>query len=264
MGPRQAGTPGIIPAQEYILSELKSYGCTAEPDDFHADTPAGSLAMKNIVVKIPGEHPEIVLLAGHYDTKRLENFVGADDGGSSAAVMLELARLLCGKPRHDTVWIAFFDGEEAVNREWKDPDNCYGSRQMAARMAASGDLKKIKAMILADMVGERNLRLPKGGESSTKWLTDLVWGVAARLGYKDIFVDEEYDVGGDDHFSFMHRGVPATDVIDLAVPYWHTPEDTLDKVSARSLGIVGHVFLESLPELARRPLSGANKPTLRK
>jgi glutaminyl-peptide cyclotransferase len=262
MGPRQSGTPGIAQAQQYILSELKNYGCTVEADDFHADTPAGSLAMKNIVVKIPGERPDIVLLAGHYDTKRLENFVGADDGGSSTSVMLELSRVLCGKRGRDTVWIAFFDGEEAVNLQWKDPDNCYGSRQMAARMAASGDLKRIKAMLLADIVGYKNLRLPKGGDSSTKWVTDLVWGVAARLGYGNIFVDDQYDIGGDDHFSFMRRGVPAADVIDLAIPYWHTPEDTLDKISGRSLGIVGHVFLECLPELARRPRPAA--PTLRK
>jgi glutaminyl-peptide cyclotransferase len=253
IGPRQSGTPGIAQAQQYILAELKSYGCTAETDDFHADTPAGSLAMKNILVKIPGERPDIILLSTHYDTKRLENFVGADDGGSSTGVMLELARLLCAKPGHDAVWIAFFDGEEAVNVQWADPDNCYGSREMAARLAASGDLKRVKALLLADLVGSRNLRIRRES-GSTKWLTDLVWSVAARLGYGQIFVREETSID-DDHVSFLRRGVPAVDVIDLetSASYWHTPQDTLDKLSARSLAVVGHVFLESVRELERKP-----------
>lgn len=260
IGARQSGTPGIVLAQAYILAELKSYGCTVETDDFHADTPAGSLAMKNILVKILGERQDVVLFAGHYDTKRIENFVGADDGGSSTAVMLELARVLCGKRGRDTVWIAFFDGEEAVNIVWKDPDNRYGSRQMAARMAASGDLKRVKALLLADIVGYKELRFRRESES-TKWLTDLVWRVAGRLGYGNIFAGEEAPTE-DDHISFLRRGVAAADVIDFEIPYWHTPQDTLDKVSGRSLAVVGHVFLECLPELARRPHLAA--PTLRK
>ena len=251
-GPRQSGTPGIGPAQEYILSELKSYGCAVATDDFHADTPAGSLAMKNIVAKIAGERPEIILLATHYDTKRLANFVGADDGGSSTGVMLELARLLCDKRGRGTVWIAFFDGEEAVS-QWSDVDSVYGSRQMAAKLAASGDLKRIKAMLLADLVGSHGLRFRRES-TSTRWLTDLVWSVAARLGYGNIFLKEESQFD-DDHDPFLKRGVPAVDVIRCCadeIPYWHTPQDTLDKISARSLAIVGHVFLESVRELEQR------------
>lgn len=251
MGARQAGTPGILKAQEYILAELKSYGCAVESDDFHADTPAGRLPMKNIVAKVSGERRSIVLLATHYDTKRLENFVGADDGGSSTGVMLELARLLCAKPGKDSVWIAFLDGEEAVDRQWVDPDNRYGSRQMAAQMAARSDLKRIKALLLADIVGSKDLRIRRESYS-TKWLTELVWGVAARLGYSKIFVAEQAAIE-DDHVSFLKRGVPCVDVIDLEIPYWHTPQDTLDKLSARSLAVVGHVFLESLRELERKP-----------
>jgi len=253
MGPRQSGTPGIVPAQEYILYELKSYGCAVASDDFHADTPAGSLAMKNIVAKISGEQSQIILLATHYDTKRLANFVGADDGGSSTGVMLELARLLCGKRGRDTVWIAFFDGEEAVG-EWSDVDSVYGSRQMAARLAQSGDLKRIKAMLLADIVGSHGLRFWREAVS-TKWLTDLVWGVAGRLGYGTIFLPQERSFD-DDHDPFLKRGVPAVDVIRCCndeLPYWHTPQDTLDKISARSLAIVGHVFLESVHELGEKP-----------
>src|SRR5215470_19533672 len=125
-GPHPSGSPAIAQLQDYLQSELKSYGCAVEIDSFSADTPAGRLPMKNILVKIAGEKPGIILLGTHYDTKRLEKFVGADDAGSSTAVMLEMARLLCKQHEKYAVWIAFFDAEEAVNREWQDPDNCYG------------------------------------------------------------------------------------------------------------------------------------------
>ena len=252
-GPRPSGSPAIAKTQDYILAELKSYGCTADVDTFSADTPAGRLPMKNILVKIPGEKPGVILLGTHYDTKRLENFVGADDGGSSTGVMLELARLLCSQHGRYAVWIAFFDGEEAVRPEWKDPDNCYGSREMAARFAINGDLTRIKAFLLADIVGTRTPHF-KRETYSTKALVDLVWGVAKRLGYGSIFVDESSAVE-DDHQSFLKRRVPSVDVIDLDngpggdVFYWHTPEDTLDKISPKTLAIVGHVFLESVKEL---------------
>jgi glutaminyl-peptide cyclotransferase len=211
--------------------------------------------MKNILAKIPGEKPGIILLGTHYDTKRLDNFVGADDGGSSTGVMLELARLLCSQHGRYNVWIAFFDGEEAVNFDWKDPDNRYGSRQMAARFSMSGDLPRIKAFLLADLVGGRTPHF-KRDDTSTEWLNTFVWGVAAKLGYSGIFVEQRGNIGGDDHFSFTQRKVPAVDVIDLDtandVPYWHTPQDTLDKISAKTLAIVGHVFLECVKKLQAR------------
>jgi len=250
-GSHPSGSPAIAQVQDYLLSELNSYGCNVETDAFGADTPVGRLPMKNILVKIPGEKPGVILLGTHYDTKRLDNFVGADDGGSSTAVMLELARLLCKQHGKYAVWIAFFDGEEAVRLQWEDPDNRYGSRQMAARFANSGDIKKIRAFLLADIVGGRNSRFRRD-DSSTEWLTDLVWEVAARLGYAGLFLNELTGIGGDDHHSFTQRDVPAVDVIDLIpneVPYWHTPQDTLDKISAKNLAIVGHVFLESVKQL---------------
>ena len=246
-GPRPSGSAAIGQLQEYIQSELASYGCKVDVDSFSADTPAGRLPMKNIVAKIPGGKPGIIMLATHYDTKRLENFVGADDGASSTAVMLELARLLCGKRGPYQVWITFFDGEEAVKFIWQDPDNRYGSRQMAAKLAMSGELPKIKAVLLADMVGSRNLRFRREADS-TKALSDLIWSIAARLGYSNIFVDESSSTV-DDHIIFLKRGVPAVDVINFEIPYWHTAEDTLDKVSAKSVAITGHVFLESVNQL---------------
>jgi glutaminyl-peptide cyclotransferase len=248
-GPRPSGSQAILQAQDYIASQLTSSGCTVDSDSFSADTPAGRLPMKNIVAKIPGEQQGIILLSTHYDTKRLDNFVGADDSGSSTGVMLEMARQLCGKRGRYAVWIAFFDGEEAVRREWHDPDNRYGSRQMAAKMAASGDLKKIHAMILADIVGGKSLRI-KREANSTKAIVDVIWGTAKRLGYGEMFIDQSTPVD-DDHLSFLQRGVPSADIIDLenSAGYWHTPQDTLDKISAKSLGVVGHVILESVKEL---------------
>ena len=255
-GPRPAGSPAIAKTQDYVLAELKSYGCTADVDSFSSDTPAGRIAMKNILVKIPGEKPGIILLGTHYDTKRLPDFVGADDGGSSTGVMLELARNLCSQHGRYAVWIAFFDGEEAVRQEWQDPDNCYGSREMAARFAISGDLTKIKAFLLADLVGTKTPHF-KRETYSTKALVDLVWGVAKKLGYGNVFIDESSAVE-DDHQSFLKRHVPSVDVIDLDngpggdVYYWHTPQDTLDKISPKTLAIVGHVFLESVKQLQSR------------
>src|SRR6266404_2489879 len=248
-GPRPSGSQAILQAQDYITSQLSSYGCTVDTDAFSSDTPAGRLAMKNIVVKIPGERQGIILLGTHYDTKRLDNFVGADDGGSSTGLMLEMARRMCEQRPRYSIWIAFLDGEEAVRRQWQDPDNRYGSRQMAAKMAASGDLKKIHAMILADLVGGKNLQLERE-QYSTATLVDLIWNTAKRLGYGAIFVDQTMPVD-DDHLSFLQRGVPSADIIDLvnSAGYWHTPQDTMDKVSAKSLGIVGHVILESVREL---------------
>src|ERR1700731_2040660 len=156
-GPRPSGSQAIVHLQDYLQTELKSYGCNVETDSFGADTPVGRLPMKNILVKIPGEKPGVILLGTHYDTLLMDNFVGADDAGSPTAVILELARLLCPQEGKSAVWIAFFDGEE-VMKHWSDGDSRYGSRLMAARFSAGGDIKKIKAFLLADIVGGRGAR----------------------------------------------------------------------------------------------------------
>ena len=255
-GPRPPGSAGIHKAQDYIRSQLSRFGCMIDEDAFNAQTPIGSVAMKDIVAKVPGTGQGIILLLTHYDTKRIDSFVGAEDGGSSTGLMLEMARLLCSGPkRENAVWIAFLDGEETqATMEWSDADSVYGSRELAARLAVSGDLKRIKAVILADMIGQKDLHIQRES-GSTRWLTDLVWRTAARLGYGDIFLASESNVT-DDHGPFIHRGVPAIDIIDLAdyanLGYWHTTQDTLDKISPRSLAIVGHVILESVNELQKR------------
>jgi hypothetical protein len=251
IGPHSAGTDGIHKAQAYIIGQLKSFGCPVEEQDFHApSTPVGDVAMKNILVKIPAANPNTILYASHYDTKRIENFVGADDGGSSTGVLLEFARIVCARKNANTIWLAFLDGEEAFNMQWADPDNTYGSRELAASLALNGTLRHIKAMILVDMVGPAN-PVYKRESNSTKWLTDLLWTTAGGLGYGKVFVKDSAAIE-DDHLAFLNRDVPSADIIDLDVPYWHTTQDTLDKVDPRTLAITGHVLIASLPELEKK------------
>ena len=249
LGPRPPGSEGIRRAQQYIRAQLESYGCAVTEDDFHASTPAGRVAMKNLVAKLPGQRSDVLLLLTHYDTKRIPDFVGANDGGSSTGVMLELARLLCGEKNALTIWIAFLDGEEAFS-EWSETDGAYGSRQLAAKLAVAGELKRIRAVILADLVGDRELNFRRES-NSTPWLTDLVWATAARLGYQKHFLPEATAIE-DDHIAFLRRGVPAVDIIDLDYVHWHTPADRLDKISPHSLGVVGHVILEVISELKKK------------
>jgi glutaminyl-peptide cyclotransferase len=255
IGPRPPASDGIRRAQQYIKAQLQSFNCQVDEDDFHAQTPVGDVAMKNIIAKAPGEGSGIILLMTHYDTLgSVKDFVGAEDSGSSTGLMLEMARLLCPKKQPNAVWIAFLDGEEAFVNWNQDEDHTYGSRELAALLAVSGDLKRVKAVILADMVGQKNLEIHRESDS-TKWLTDLVWKKAATLGYGDIFTSRESQVA-DDHQPFLSRGVPAVDIIDLDgytnAGYWHTTQDTLDKVSPKSLAIVGHVILESVNELHKK------------
>jgi len=247
-GPHPSGSQALTQLQDYLQSELKSHGCNVETDAFTADTPVGRLPMKNFLVKIPGEKPGVLLLGTHYDTLLMENFVGADDGGSSTAVMLELARLLCPQHGKYAVWIAFFDGEEAM-KQWSETDSRYGSHQMAARLSISGDIKKIRAFLLADIVGGRKAQFLRES-SSTPALIDLVWNTADKLGYSAIFRNDTTSAE-DDHDSFLKRGIPAVDVIGDFTNngYWHTSQDSLDKISPRTLAIVGHVFLESVKQL---------------
>src|ERR1700730_1508437 len=135
IGPHPAGSDGIRRAQAYIIEQLKSFGCPVEEHDFHASTPVGDVAMKNILVKIPSGNPNIIVYASHYDTKRIDHFVGADDAGSSTGVLLEFARIVCARKNAPSIWLAFLDGEEAFNMQWADPDNTYGSRELAASLA---------------------------------------------------------------------------------------------------------------------------------
>lgn len=246
-GPRPSGSEALRRTQQYILGQLRGLRVEVEEDDFIARTPQGSVPMKNIIARIPDTRPEVLLLATHYESKPQPGFVGANDGGSSTGLMLELARVLAQQKNVFTIWIVFLDGEEPF-QNWSQTDGLYGSRHLAARLKASGELGRIRAMILADMVGDRDLHVFRD-ESSTPWLLDLFSEAAGRLGYRRFFFGKNTAVT-DDHTPFLEAGVPAIDLIDFeygpANRYWHTSEDTLDKLSARSLEIVGRVILEAI------------------
>lgn len=254
-GPRPPGSDNIRKSQEYIKAQLASFGCAVEEDNFEAATPVGRLKMKNIVGKKAGEKTEVILLLTHYDTKlmpEVPNFVGANDPGSTVGIVLELARIICPRKSKATYWFGFVDGEEAFG-EWSDTNSTFGSRQMAAKLALSGELKQLKAVVLLDLVGGRDLRI-KRESNSTGWLKDIIWATAKGLGYQQYFLDAETAVA-DDHIPFVRRNVPAVDLIGFeSYPEWHTADDTPDKISPRSLAIVGHVVLESLPLIEKRIL----------
>ena len=247
IGPRPAGSPGGQRAREYIVGELKKLaGVQVQLKPFDAETPHGRLSMANIVAVLPGRRPDVVMVAGHYDTKYFKDFrfVGANDGGSSTALLLELARRLAARPRDYTHWLVWFDGEEA-RESWTERDSLYGSRRLAAELARAKRLPR--ALILVDMIGDRDLNIRRESYSAP-WLTDIVWDAAARLGYGRHFLRDPMPVE-DDHVPFLKLGVPATLLIDFDFPPWHTADDTLDKVSAESLTIVGNVVLEALPSV---------------
>jgi len=247
LGPRPAGSPASARTRAYILGELRAASITAR----EAETPHGRLTMANVVAVLPGRRPDVILIGGHYDTKwfREIRFVGANDGGSSTALLIELARALAARPHEFAYWIVWFDGEEA-RESWTATDSLYGSRWMAAELGRTGRLPR--AVLVADMIGDRDLGIRREA-LSTDWLTDLLWTAAARRGFGAHFLPDTLAVE-DDHAPFLRAGVPAALLIDFDYPPWHTAADTLDKVSARSLEVVGSVLLETLPALEQRLL----------
>jgi glutaminyl-peptide cyclotransferase len=253
IGPRVAGTPAGVKTRQYIIESLAGFGIKAVEQAFDADTPIGSVRMANVIATLPGDRPERIILASHFDTKLFKDqtFVGASDGASSTAALLELARALKDKPRRFTVELLFLDGEEAFV-EWSGTDHTYGSRHYVQEARRSGTLGSIRALVLLDMIGDRNLNIRRES-NSTPWLTEIVWDTARRLGYGQHFLPEEMPIE-DDHIEFLQAGVPAVDIIDFDYPPWHTAEDTLDKVSAKSLQIVGEVVEAALPAIEERLL----------
>jgi len=254
LGPRPVGSEAHARMRAYIVAELKAYGLSVRTMEFRAQTPLGEKPMVNIIAEHSGASEEVIILASHYDTKLFTDFsfVGANDGGSSTGALLELARVLAARPEKPsfTLWFVFFDGEEAFV-SWSPTDSKYGSRHMVEELERSGQLSRIRALILLDMIGDKDLDIVRDAYS-TRWLQDILWETARQLGYERHFTDRETFVD-DDHVPFLHKGVPAVDLIDfnygLWNRYWHTADDTLDKVSPRSLKIVGDVVLRALPRI---------------
>jgi glutaminyl-peptide cyclotransferase len=251
IGPRPSGTPAIEETRKYIKAQLAASGVNVAEQAWDDETPLGRTHMVNLIATIPGARKDRIVVSGHYDTKlfRQFRFVGASDGGSSAAFLIELARILKSRTNPFTIEILFLDGEEAVV-EWQGNDHTYGSRHYVQAARQNGSLATLKANVLVDMIGDRDLRI-KRDTNSTRWLTDIVWDAARREKLDAYFVPETTRVE-DDHIPFVEAGVPSVDIIDLEYEPWHTAQDTLDAVSARSLQIVGDVVLAALPKLEER------------
>jgi Zn-dependent M28 family amino/carboxypeptidase len=251
LGPRVAGTPGNTQAREYLIKALGGSGIAATEQPFEAETPVGRIKMANVVATLPGTRPERIAVASHFDTKQFRNFrfVGANDGGSSTAVLLEIGRVLKARQRTLTIDLLFFDGEEAFV-EWGPTDGTYGSRHYVAAARKANTLSSLRALVLLDLIGDKQLAIRREA-NSTPWLTDIVWGAARRLGHQQHFLSESTFIE-DDHIPFLRAGVPSVDVIDLDYPAWHTAGDTLDQVQARSLQIVGDVVLAAIPDIEKR------------
>jgi glutaminyl-peptide cyclotransferase len=255
-GPRPSGTPAIVQTRRYIIDQLKAAGIESKEQMFIAMTPLGEVSMANVIATIPGKRRERLVLASHFDTKlyREFRFVGANDGASSTAALLELGRVLKQRQNEFTIELLFLDGEEARMTEWRGLDNTYGSRHYVDAARKANTLSTLKALVLLDMIGDRDLKIRRDA-NSTPWLVDSLWAAAAKLGHSGTFSNELTTIE-DDHVPFLRAGVPAVDIIDLENPTWHTPQDTLDFVSARSLQIVGDVVLAALPDIEKRLAGG--------
>ena len=251
IGPRPAGSAAIREARAYITRQLTSEGFTVEQQPFTATSPYGPVEMVNLIVTLRGRRADRLIIAGHYDTKLMPNqsFVGASDGASSAATLIELARVLQSRPHELTYELVWFDGEEAFV-DWTGLDHTYGSRYYVQAATKANALSSIKALILLDMVGDRELQIRRD-RNSTGWLNDIIWAAAKRTGHGQTFLDLDTEIE-DDHIPFMEAGVPAVDLIDLDYPQWHTPSDDLNHVSAQSLQIVGDVVLAAVPDIESR------------
>jgi glutaminyl-peptide cyclotransferase len=254
-GPRYIGSENHKKLERYILDHLK--GDQIEDDAFTAETIEGKFPVRNIIAKFPGTKDGIIVIMGHYDTVyplRNSGFVGANDGGSSTAILLEFANQLRGKKRDGySVWLVWTDGEEAV-RKWSDTDSVYGARHLAEKWEKDGTLKKIKALMVMDMIGDADLDITRNTKGAP-WLLDLIYSAAEREGYQSHFFAQEGPIE-DDHIPFFNRGVPCADIIDFDYGYnnvfWHSPQDTMDKISPKSLQIVGDTILETIQLLDQR------------
>ena len=254
IGPRPAGSPAIEQTRKYIKDQLAIVGLKAVDQAWDDETPLGKVHMVNLIVTIPGASRSRLAITGHYDTKLFREFlfVGASDAGSSTAFLLEMARVLKTRKNRLTIDLVFLDGEEAVI-DWRGNDHTYGSRHYVEAARRDGSLATLKAMVLIDMIGDRDLGIRRDS-NSTPWLTDIIWQTAAKMKLSNYFLPATTTVE-DDHLPFLAAGVPSVDIIDLDYEAWHTRRDTLDAVSARSLQVVGDVLLAALPAIEQRVLS---------
>jgi Zn-dependent M28 family amino/carboxypeptidase len=256
-GERWPGSPGHAKTEELIRSTIRKDGGQIEADNFTAKTPRGSVAVHNIIGKFnvsSDPKQKIFILAGHYDTLFMPGFIGANDGGSSTAILLAFADALAGHKTNMQIWLVWTDLEEAI-REFNATDGLYGSRHLAGTLAGNGVAGRVSGFFLLDMIGDKDLSVARE-TGSTRWLQDFISQAAKQLGYEQYFF--KYDVGIiDDHVPFLQVGIPAVDVVDAMYgrmgpsfdsmgEFHHANTDTMDKVSAHSLEIVGRTILKTV------------------
>ena len=255
-GPRPIGSANHKKVEDYILAHLK--GDTVEDDAFTIDTTEGKFPVRNIIAKFTGTRDGIIVIASHYDTNwplRDTSYIGANDGASSSALLLEIANQLRGRKLDGySVWLLWDDAEESMRLPWYDPESLYGVRHLAQKWQVDGTAKKIKAFLLEDMIGDADLNIERE-ENSTPWLEDMIYQAATRQGYQSHFFARAIPME-DDHRPFLDLGVPSADLIDFDYGYnnvfWHTTQDTVDKLSPKSLEIDGTVTLETVQMLGKR------------
>jgi Zn-dependent M28 family amino/carboxypeptidase len=262
IGPRWPTSQGHAKAEEFLRNHFRHD--QLEEDAFTASTPIGPVAMRNFIVRFPGKKNGVIVLATHYETNywlKNINYVGANDSGSTTGLLMAIGDQLRAEAAHHgktldgySVWLVFDDGEESIQPAWTDSDSLYGTRHLAAKWARDGTLGKIKAFILADMIGDKDLDIQRESQS-TDWLVALVRQAVKKFGYERYFFKQDEQVS-DDHLPFLRRGVPSIDIIDIDYgpndSYHHTDKDTMDKISAQSLKIDGDVFLETIRLIGQR------------
>ncbi len=256
LGPRPIGSANHKKVEDYIHAHLKDD--LVEDDSFTVDTTEGKFPVHNIIAKFPGTKDGIIVIASHYDTNyplRDTSYIGANDGASSSALLLEIANQLRGTKRDGySVWLLWDDAEESMRLPWFDPESLYGVRHLVQKWQDDGTLKKIKAFLLEDMIGDADLNI-EHEENSTPWLEDLIYQSATRRGYQSHFFGRTIPME-DDHMPFVQKGVPSADLIDFDYGYdnvfWHTTQDTVDKLSSKSLEIVGTVTLDTVRALDKK------------
>lgn len=262
LGPRTPGSQASARMRALLKQELEGLGVQVEQQMFRAELRGQATAMVNLWARIPGRRADhVIVLGSHYDTKITSGhpdpahnfpFQSANDGGSSSALLVELARHLAARENLSTLWLAWFDGEESVPFHWDDDQALFGSRHFVATLRERGELSTVKAMVLLDIVGYPNLRLDDEALSTPR-LKGILAQAAARMGARGVFFQPPRQEIKDDHYPFLQAGIPAVNLIGLTqfteAGIWHTPKDTVDRVSADSLSLVGDVVLLALPEL---------------
>ena len=253
--PRDAGTKNGHLAAYHIATKLKKIGLKVIIDEFIDNTPVGSKKMINILGYLPGKSDKWIILGSHFDTMPgIPNFKGANDSGSSTGVLIEMARLLNNYELNHGLIFAFFDGEEGI-ANYVPGDGLHGSRRFAKQIYKSGNKNKYIAMILLDMIGDKDLTytIPS---NSDKYLKEILIESSKKLNIRNLIELLDHIVIIDDHVPFSNIGIPSIDIIDFKYgstkdnnDYWHTEKDSLINISSNSLRITAELTLEMLNHL---------------